>query len=180
MAANHRPLIDRQRSSSRETHTRSHPASQPPSPFGSPVGSPPLRSALKQHTGNAESDTGFSLHHPAAREAGKLTEGGVLSLPPASTNSGGLGSMYSRRVGFDTFDSGVTLESTGSNTGGGTGALARLVGRVPGETLTRWAGVNYSFTLSAKSAHFCRTKASRTFLVGTDLNGSSLPPPTSW
>jgi len=33
-------------------------------------------------------------------------------------------------------------------------------------------GVTYSFTLSAKSAHFTRTRWSRTFLVCTDLNGS--------
>lgn len=83
--------------------------------------------------------------------------------------------MYSRRVGFDTFDSGMSLESTGSSTGGGTGASAlvarsRALGADEG-----YAGVNYSFTLSAKSAHFCRTKASRTFLVGTDLNGQFPP-----
>lgn len=33
------------------------------------------------------------------------------------------------------------------------------------------AGIHYSFTLSAKSANYCRSRWSRTFLVATDLNG---------
>jgi hypothetical protein len=34
------------------------------------------------------------------------------------------------------------------------------------------AGIHYSFTLSAKSANYCRSRWSRTFLVATDLNGA--------
>lgn len=42
------------------------------------------------------------------------------------------------------------------------------------------AGVAYSFTLSAKSAEYKRSRWSRTFLVATDLNGEdSLSPSKS-
>ncbi|BGP18300.1 hypothetical protein JCM10213v2_006363 [Rhodosporidiobolus nylandii] len=60
-------------------------------------------------------------------------------------------SQFRRRVGFDTFEAGEELEGKSKATGGGT-------------------GVTYSFTLSAKSSEYCRTRWSRTFLVATDLN----------
>lgn len=73
---------------------------------------------------------------------------------------------FERRVGFDTFETFDSLEgSTTKSTGGGT-------------------GVSYSFSISAKSLSYVRSKASRTFLVATDLNEYSRnalgkpPPPT--
>ncbi|KAK4698245.1 hypothetical protein P7C70_g8037, partial [Phenoliferia sp. Uapishka_3] len=168
-----RPLIDiERRSSSRDPH-QLH--SNPTSPYGSPVGSPPLRSAMKLRTAPSI-DSGFdivnnsssALSSALSPSADLGEERGRSGAPLAGVESkagtesrsslgggGSKGSMYERRVGFDTFESGVELESTGSQTGGGT-------------------GINYSFTVSAKSAGFERTKQTRTYLVGTDLNGYSV------
>lgn len=41
------------------------------------------------------------------------------------------------------------------------------------------AGVNYSFSVSAKSSNFNRTKQTRTYMIGTDLNRSSTSSPLS-
>ncbi|GAA5903263.1 hypothetical protein JCM6882_008121 [Rhodosporidiobolus microsporus] len=85
--------------------------------------------------------------------------GGTTLASSAAGGAGGAGAgqapQFRRRVGFDTFDAGNELEGKAKATGGGT-------------------GVTYSFTLSAKSSNYCRTKGSRTFLVATDLNEYSV------
>jgi len=78
-----------------------------------------------------------------------------LSEVSLTSKDGRLDPSYRRRVGFDTFGAGNDLEGKAVSTGGGT-------------------GVTYSFTLSAKSAQFTRTRWSRTFLVCTDLNEYSV------
>ncbi|KAM0749385.1 adenine nucleotide alpha hydrolases-like protein [Meredithblackwellia eburnea MCA 4105] len=177
-----RPLIDitRHRSSSRDPHVRTGSSSSIPgtgggstSPYGSPkesgfmVGSPPLRSALKQPRlspgGTTIAGSAVSLGSGTSGEEGERGREGQPSLTKLDlgfpkkedTGSGGGKSLYSRRVGFDTFESGVELDEKGSNTGGGT-------------------GVNYTFSVSAKSAHYCRGKHTRTYMVGTDLNEYSV------
>lgn len=77
--------------------------------------------------------------------------GGASHRRTGSNASAGTGAKYRRRVGFDTMGSGRELEDKGINTGGGT-------------------AIKYSFTVSAKSAAFERTRSTRTFLCGTDLN----------
>ncbi|GAA5864904.1 hypothetical protein JCM3774_004267 [Rhodotorula dairenensis] len=85
-----------------------------------------------------------------------------VATPRTSSGGGGgggrrssAGNNFQRRVGFNTFASGVALEGRPTVTGGGT-------------------GVAYSFTLSAKSANYKRSRWSRTFLVATDLNEYSV------
>ncbi|GAA6004177.1 hypothetical protein JCM10207_002467 [Rhodosporidiobolus poonsookiae] len=196
-----RPLIDRRRSSSRERGVLLRPSlsttSSRGSPTASPVGSPPLSSPLSgrpgilKHAGHpadrAESQTGSGNHSRTTSASGSAPAlGGVegslsnLSLSTASgaadtdtlvSSSDGVGAggdkggeahatgkaptQFRRRVGFDTFEAGTDLEGKAKATGGGT-------------------GVTYSFTLSAKSSQFCRTRWSRTFLVATDLNEYSV------
>ena len=139
-----RPLIDiGRRSSSRDggllRSTASSRHSTPShSPFGSPVNSPPLRSAMKARSSPSIADaakTGFDLSNESVStldvsgdgDDDRGRKGAVAAALPASglmaatASSGSLGSMYSRRVGFDTFNSGVELDQTGSSTGGGTG-----------------------------------------------------------
>lgn len=73
------------------------------------------------------------------------------SLPMSRTSTGAsLAHGYRKGVGFDTFPSGEE-----ASTGGGT-------------------GINYGFTLHAKSPNYLRNKNTRTFLVGTDLNEYSV------
>ncbi|BGP41911.1 hypothetical protein JCM10449v2_005906 [Rhodotorula kratochvilovae] len=180
-----RPLVDRRRSSSRERGALVRPTLSPShssasmsalaSPLASPVGSPPaLQSILKRHP--AEQDdrsapkVGDSISTLSLGPAGgasasvttvggssatSLTEGSDGRATPASGAGGVRGAQFKRRVGFDTWGAGEELEGKAKATGGGT-------------------GVAYSFTLSAKSADFCRTRWSRTFLVATDLNEYSV------
>ncbi|GAA5977833.1 hypothetical protein JCM10908_005114 [Rhodotorula pacifica] len=89
-------------------------------------------------------------------------DGSSASIAGSSRTGGGGGgrrsssrNKFQRRVGFNTFASGVALEGRPTVTGGGT-------------------GVAYSFTLSAKSADYKRSRWSRTFLVATDLNEYSV------
>ncbi|KAL8290551.1 hypothetical protein RQP46_002809 [Phenoliferia psychrophenolica] len=123
---------------------------------------PPLRSAMKPR--HSPSNSGIVLNPDELRQLedaeeeqrGRSIAGLKDSGLGEQTASGAsVSSVYSRRVGFDTFESGAELESTGSQTGGGT-------------------GVNYSFTVSAKSSSFLRTKQTRTYMVATDLNGYSV------
>ncbi|BGP50075.1 hypothetical protein JCM10450v2_005984 [Rhodotorula kratochvilovae] len=180
-----RPLVDRRRSSSRERGALVRPTLSPShssasmsalaSPLASPVGSPPaLQSILKRHP--AEQDdrsapkVGDSISTLSLGPAGgasasvttvggssatSLTEGSDGRATPASGAGGVRGAQFKRRVGFDTWGAGEELEGKAKATGGGT-------------------GVAYSFTLSAKSTDFCRTRWSRTFLVATDLNEYSV------
>ena len=130
----------------------------------------PLKSVLKHGHVHPEpkpdpdedDDTGSSA--AGASDAATLVDGAApggseLGLPSGvaghhrtgSNASAGTGAQYRRRVGFDTMVSGRELEDKGINTGGGT-------------------AIKYSFTVSAKSAAFERTRWTRTFLCGTDLN----------
>lgn len=198
-----RPLININRSSSRET-TSGHlsprqsldPSSPGTSPYGSPVDKSPLRSAMKHArvSPSLEDATrnSYSLHDGVeaglknGEEARGRSELPSSSLSSPVAGSAGAGSMYSRRVGFDTFTAGESLEGLPGQTGGGTGwSISPHVwdsGGVPRVVLTSCPshvpiillGVNFAFTVSAKSSGFCRTKQSRTFLVGTDLNGAFL------
>ncbi|ORY59016.1 hypothetical protein BCR35DRAFT_309335 [Leucosporidium creatinivorum] len=162
-----RPLIDRRRTSSRDRgalHSYSH----------SRDSGMHLRSALKHGHIHPEPREGVDLEETASNPQAPcspppaVAEGdrrGVttsdLSLPSSGlqpqqgNQSNGSLPQYSRRVGFDTFDSGADLEEKGGSTGGGT-------------------GVNYSFTIGAKSSCFIRTRATRTYLVATDLNEYSV------
>lgn len=73
------------------------------------------------------------------------------SAPMSRTSTGAsLPHGYRKGVGFDTFPSGEE-----ASTGGGT-------------------GINYGFTMHAKSPNYLRNKNTRTFLVGTDLNEYSV------
>ncbi|GAA5903008.1 hypothetical protein JCM8208_000428 [Rhodotorula glutinis] len=196
MAPSARPLVDRQRSTSRErgllvrpTLSSSNSLSSlgPTSPISSPVGSPPaLHSILKHHPAEDEDarGRGGAPRGGAAAAGGGTVEGSLSSLAlgggsantsttavdgsertsatgdsgartPASGNGGARGTQFKRRVGFDTWGAGEELADKAKATGGGT-------------------GVAYSFTLAAKSADYCRTRWSRTFLVATDLNEYSV------
>ncbi|GAA5934238.1 universal stress protein [Sporobolomyces koalae] len=179
-----RPLVDRRRSSSRERGVL-HRQSSSQSSNGLPDGfNHTLRSALKwtpsptsqqqqaqqeiriepptpaasspvQETppaGIDDSPRGRRSSEGAVREARKSLSD--VSLTPESREMEPNPS-YRRRVGFDTFGAGTDLEGKAKATGGGT-------------------GVTYSFTVSAKSAQFARTRWSRTFLVCTDLNEYSV------
>lgn len=184
----HRPLIDRARPSYNHTYSRS--SSPLTSPSITPHGSPLLKSVLKHHPSDGPTplhlgDPAFDLDEEhfanGHRKGGGSRRGSNVSVSGSGAGAE-LGSIYSRRVGFDTFESGVDLAETGSTTGGGTGELI-LMGLALGAgalmDCLSLAGVNYSFTLSAKSADYARSKQTRTFLVGTDLNGSS-PLPVSF
>lgn len=189
-----RPLIDRRRSSSRDrvslgSQQRSRPSSAHPAdsqqsstrassaePSGTstPVLLPsgqPLKSALKPSSHvhppprPDEDDEADSANAPASSDSLTIIEDMEGPEPGKSKHvrtgsSSSTGAAYRRRVGFDTMISGTELEEKGVNLGGGT-------------------AIKYSFTVSAKSAEFARTKWSRTFLCGTDLNGQSrrLSPP---
>ncbi|GAA5960458.1 hypothetical protein JCM21900_003603 [Sporobolomyces salmonicolor] len=174
-----RPLIDRRRSSSRERGLLLRPStsgcSRMVSPPTSPVGSPPLRSVLKHHPPHQiRVDPPTAASSPMKEAAGSdgiawavsaSTPMSNLSLQetpvPAgnvmepSASNASMGAQFRRRVGFDTFGAGNDLEGKVKGTGGGTGVV-------------------YSFTLSAKSSNYCRTRWSRTFLVATDLNEYSV------
>lgn len=141
-----RPLIDRRRTSSRDRgvlHSSSRTSSPRHSPAPSPVGSPThqagqhmLRSALKHNHVHPEprafDEADFNPEapcQPPAIEVQPATGGSSLpdsGLGPSTSTSGtSLGPQYSRRVGFDTFESGADLEEKGASTGGGTGELRR-------------------------------------------------------
>ncbi|GAA5905302.1 hypothetical protein JCM5296_001436 [Sporobolomyces johnsonii] len=144
------------------------------SPPTSPVGSPPLRSALKHHPlhpirvepptaasspMNEGAGSGVAGADSAATSMSNLSLQETLvpegeAMEPSASNAS-LGAQFRRRVGFDTFGAGNDLEGKVKGTGGGTGVV-------------------YSFTLSAKSSNYCRTRWSRTFLVATDLNEYSV------
>ncbi|GAA5874407.1 hypothetical protein JCM8547_005390 [Rhodosporidiobolus lusitaniae] len=198
-----RPLIDRHRSSSRERGLLLRPSVSRGSPTASPVGSPPggaspLMGILKHRAAAGGAGGGGRLGHPAdssgsgGEASGRTSvvnggglpvessmstlslstasgggetlvgsgEGGAsartsLEAPSTAAGHGQGHSQFRRRVGFDTFEAGNDLEGSTKATGGGT-------------------GVTYSFTLSAKSSEYCRTRWSRTFLVATDLNEYSV------
>ncbi|GAA6033803.1 hypothetical protein JCM8097_000349 [Rhodosporidiobolus ruineniae] len=197
-----RPLIDRRRSSSRDRgvllRSSGGALSSRGSPTASPVGSPPSnptsplqRGILKQHVHPADQppSPGGARGSPAPGAGGGGLEASVSNLsleagsaggsdgdvtlvdgsggsarpsvdstnPSSSTADGSSHTQpqFRRRVGFDTFEAGNDLEGVTKATGGGT-------------------GVTYSFTLSAKSSNYCRTRMSRTFLVATDLNEYSV------
>ncbi|KAK4048485.1 hypothetical protein OIO90_005816 [Microbotryomycetes sp. JL221] len=159
-----RPLIDRRRSSSRER-----------SSFGTVViGSPPsnLRSAMKHNHVHPEprffdddDDEGSrpsstvqqdqQQYRPSSTSTLTLDTRSDTNLTSTSNTSVNNTTQYTRKVGFDTFASGRDLDDKAQSTGGGT-------------------GVNYSFTIGAKSSRFCRTRATRTYLVATDLNEYSV------
>ncbi|GJN92914.1 hypothetical protein Rhopal_005956-T1 [Rhodotorula paludigena] len=184
-----RPLIDRRRSSSRGRSGPVSPLSSPGgSPLLSPVGSPPGGSGgarqgiLKQRqhpaeqhergraragvegsvselsladsraTGTSDANTLAGRPSTSSRETRASTP--ASSVAP-TTAGGAAAPQYRRRVAFDSFEAGRELEGKPKTTGGGT-------------------GVTYSFTLSAKSSEYCRTRWSRTFLVATDLNEYSV------
>ncbi|GAA6019825.1 hypothetical protein JCM11491_000285 [Sporobolomyces phaffii] len=191
VAAPVRPLVDRRRSSSRERGVLHRASSSQSSNGFAPTASgdstpPVLRPALKWNPQQLQQPSVHQIRveppTPAAsspvRELGspvtaepdtprgrRSSEGasGVrdarkrlsdVSLAGESKEME-LNPSYRRRVGFDTFGAGTDLEGKAKATGGGT-------------------GVTYSFTLSAKSAQYCRTRWSRTFLVCTDLNEYSV------
>jgi hypothetical protein len=109
------PLIDRRRSTSKDRLPHSsHPASNPSSPFGSPIASPPLKSALRHYPDP------FTSVRPSDADEHHVVVPMELP-PPVTSDSPALASTYSRRVGFDTFVAGASLEALGSATGGGTG-----------------------------------------------------------
>ncbi|KAK4049796.1 hypothetical protein OIV83_003852 [Microbotryomycetes sp. JL201] len=173
-----RPLIDRRRSSSRE---RSHVV------LGSPPSGPQhhLRSALKHNHVHPDPRDDSQLNNPCWRpptnfhhaqqpqaapdSTAATASSSTTSMSRQSSHTGltqtnntqsslSLGqnaTAYTRKVGFDTFTSGRDLDDKGQSTGGGT-------------------GVNYSFTIGAKSAEFCRTRGTRTYLIATDLNEYSV------
>lgn len=133
-----RPLIDRRRTSSRDRGAL-HSYSNHSSPVNSPVGSPTnpgemhLRSALKHGHVHPEPREGIDLDQTAANPqapcsppAAKTGVTTTSELPSSGLQQGnqsnGTLPQYSRRVGFDTFDSGADLEEKGGSTGGGTGA----------------------------------------------------------
>ncbi|GEM10323.1 usp (universal stress protein) family protein [Rhodotorula toruloides] len=147
MATPARPVLDRRRSSSRN---RDAQRSVPTSPVGSP---PQLQSILKRHPADQERRTG--IDGPASPGTGGV-EGGIASLAVGDSSAEALSAETSgrdtpasvattvdsktgfiRRVAFNTFDAGEELEGKAKATGGGT-------------------GIHYSFTLSAKSANYCR------------------------
>jgi hypothetical protein len=103
----------------------------------------------------------------SAETSGRDTPASVATTVDSRTG-------FIRRVAFNTFDAGEELEGKAKATGGGTGAFARYRRGAPVQCLQRLAcpGIHYSFTLSAKSANYCRSRWSRTFLVATDLNGA--------
>ena len=155
MSAPARPLIDRRRTSSRDRgvlhhHPSSRNSSPRHSPAPSPVGSPthqpgshfPLRSALKHNhvhpepraidCAEVEADPEARCEPPPTVQVQGTGEGSSLpasGLGPQNSSNGTLGPQYSRRVGFDTFESGADLEEKGASTGGGTGA--RGIGLAP-------------------------------------------------
>ncbi|BGP09915.1 hypothetical protein JCM10049v2_005793 [Rhodotorula toruloides] len=170
MATPARPDFDRRRSSSR---TRDAQRSVPTSPVGSP---PQLQSILKRHP--ADQERRARIDGPSSPGTGGV-EGGIASLAVGDSSAEALSAETSgrdtpasvattvdsktgfiRRVAFNTFDAGEELEGKAKATGGGT-------------------GIHYSFTLSAKSAIYCRSRWSRTFLVATDLNEYSVNA-TNW
>ncbi|GAA5964842.1 hypothetical protein JCM8115_000122 [Rhodotorula mucilaginosa] len=120
--------------------------------------------ALSSADGSSSIHTAPSLRletEPSTGTSSEVTtlagDASIASAPAAmskaSNNHGN--NKFQRRVGFNTFASGVALEGRPTVTGGGT-------------------GVAYSFTLSAKSADYKRSRWSRTFLVATDLNEYSV------
>lgn len=90
----------------------------------------------------------------ATEDSGTATPA-TTAASTSGNGSGGKATQFKRRVGFDTWGAGEELADKAKATGGGT-------------------GVAYSFTLAAKSAEYCRTRWSRTFLVATDLNEYSV------
>lgn len=111
----------------------------------------------------------------ATEDSGTATPA-TTAASTSGNGSGGKATQFKRRVGFDTWGAGEELADKAKATGGGTGAscCSRLALFPATEVdLSRRAGVAYSFTLAAKSAEYCRTRWSRTFLVATDLNGAS-------
>ncbi|GAA6050609.1 hypothetical protein JCM3770_001486 [Rhodotorula araucariae] len=181
MKATDRPLVDRRRSSSRERGALARPTLSPShssasmsavtSPVTSPVGSPPaLQSILKRHPAEQDDRAGgasistLSLGPADASQSTTTVGDSSVAASFAETSDGRVtpasvggtrGAQFKRRVGFDTWGAGEELEGKTKATGGGT-------------------GVAYSFTLSAKSADYCRSRWSRTFLVATDLNEYSV------
>ncbi len=144
-------------------------SSAPPTPTTLGPNGQPLKSVLKHNHVHPEPKSDSAVDDDTtsvagASEATTLVDapaGSGTELGPAggevghrrtmSNASAGTGAQYRRRVGFDTMVSGRELEDKGINTGGGT-------------------AIKYSFTVSAKSAAFERTRWTRTFLCGTDLN----------
>lgn len=151
MSSQPRPLIDRRRTSSRDRGALHHHSSysRDSSPVHSPVGSPTNSSAGLQHLRSALK---HGHVHPEPREGVDLDETAAnaqkpCSPPPRVTSSAGGAAgengeqsgaaasapQYSRRVGFDTFDSGADLEEKGGSTGGGTGASLLSSGALAGK-----------------------------------------------
>ncbi|GAA5853685.1 hypothetical protein JCM3766R1_000590 [Sporobolomyces carnicolor] len=184
VAAPVRPLVDRRRSSSRERGVLHRASSSQSSNglTGTGEGAPPaLRPALKWNSHAQQPPHQIRVEPPTpaasspAKELGspvsadqdtprgrRSSDGGVSAARKrlsgtslAESKEMELNPSYRRRVGFDTFGAGTDLEGKAKATGGGT-------------------GVTYSFTLSAKSAEYTRTRWSRTFLVCTDLNEYSV------
>ncbi|KAM0790299.1 hypothetical protein ACM66B_005600 [Microbotryomycetes sp. NB124-2] len=179
-----RPLIDRRRSSSRDRgghglhvgsppssssmsaaglrsalkHNHVHPEPRDDSQLNDPCWRPPHTSS--QHvpvhpadaatTTTSSSSTSMSRQSSATVANNNATTSSLSLTGPSTTTT-----SYTRKVGFDTFSSGRDLDDKGQSTGGGT-------------------GVNYSFTIGAKSAEFCRTRGTRTYLIATDLNEYSV------